>query len=144
MVRSVALAAAVTLTTLAPLAAQAADAPRHPVDHAALMTHAERTPRAARAKATTPPASGTATAPLDTRAGRPIVDVMINGKGPYRFFVDTGASHTVIDSSLTAELGLPVLGETHMGDPSNPFAIRADRVRIDELAVGDARFQGVE
>jgi len=108
------------------------------------MGHDELSPQHAQAKATILPGSGTATAPLDVKMGRPIVDVMINGKGPYRFFVDTGASHTVIDSSLTAELGLPVLGETHMGDPTNPFAIRAERVRIDELKVGDAKFQGVE
>src|SRR5205814_272541 len=84
----------------------------------------------AQARSTLLPAAGVASVPLDVKSGRPVVDVLINGKGPYRFIVDTGASHSVIDSALAKELGLPVLGETHMGDPSNPYAIRAPRVRF--------------
>jgi hypothetical protein len=38
--------------------------------------------------------------------GRPVVEVMLDGKGPYRFIFDTGAAFNVIDSSLGAELGL--------------------------------------
>ena len=62
MVRPVTLAVAVTLATaLAPLAARAADAkdaPKNPVDHAALMAHDELSPKQAQAKATILPASG--------------------------------------------------------------------------------------
>jgi predicted aspartyl protease len=39
-----------------------------------------------------------------------MVDVHINGHGPYHFVVDTGADHTVLASEVAAELGLP-LGE---------------------------------
>ena len=42
--------------------------------------------------------------------GRPGLNVRINGQGPFPFVVDTGASHTVIDSSLGAELSLPAAG----------------------------------
>ncbi|MEJ6022249.1 retropepsin-like aspartic protease [Ramlibacter sp. PS4R-6] len=38
--------------------------------------------------------------------GRPVVEVTINGKGPFKLIVDTGASVTVLDTSLAADLGL--------------------------------------
>jgi predicted aspartyl protease len=35
-----------------------------------------------------------------------LVPVTVNGRGPYDFVVDTGASHVVIDTALADELGL--------------------------------------
>ncbi|UDF02933.1 retroviral-like aspartic protease family protein [Asticcacaulis sp. AND118] len=50
--------------------------------------------------------------PLTLSASKkPIVSVRLNGKGPYRFVVDTGASRTVIRASLAAELGLSSAGQ---------------------------------
>jgi len=122
----------------------AAAAPALAQHHApAGMGKDELDPTAARAKSVVLPASGTGTVAMEIADGRPVVPVMINGKGPFRFIVDTGASHTVIDSSLAAEVGLVKIGETHMGDPANPFAIRADRVVIDRLGVGDFELDGV-
>ena len=40
------------------------------------------------------------------RIGRIIVPVMIDGTGPYRFLVDTGANHSMISPALAARLGL--------------------------------------
>ena len=42
-----------------------------------------------------------------------MVDVHINGHGPYHFVVDTGADHTVLATEVAVELGLP-LGEKVM------------------------------
>ena len=42
---------------------------------------------------------------MELVAGRPVVRLMINGKGPYAFLVSTGAQTTVIDEKLAAELG---------------------------------------
>jgi hypothetical protein len=42
--------------------------------------------------------------PLTFVGGRPVVDVNINGKGPYRFIFDTGAAGTVMSNELAAEL----------------------------------------
>ncbi len=39
-----------------------------------------------------------------------IVDLTINGKGPYPFALDTGASLSLIDLQLAQRLGLPVAG----------------------------------
>ncbi len=38
---------------------------------------------------------------------RMTVPVMINGKGPFKFVIDTGADRTVISTELAAELALP-------------------------------------
>src|SRR5216684_5280116 len=52
------------------------------------------------------PPGGTSVAMGDL-GGRPIVDVSINGTGPYRFILDTRASMTVIADDLKDELALP-------------------------------------
>jgi hypothetical protein len=41
--------------------------------------------------------------------GRPVVDeVWVNGHGPYRFLLDTGATVNLIESDLAKSIGLPV------------------------------------
>jgi hypothetical protein len=51
------------------------------------------------------PEGGTSVAMQDV-GGRPLVELRINGKGPYLFILDTGASHTVIAADVIEELGL--------------------------------------
>ncbi len=51
------------------------------------------------------PAEGASVLMLDI-GGRPMVEAKINGKGPYLFILDTGATNTVIDSGLVDELSL--------------------------------------
>src|SRR5581483_6320168 len=51
------------------------------------------------------PAKG-ATFPMLSAGGRPAANVRINGKGPFLFIIDTGATRTVIDPSLAGELSL--------------------------------------
>ena len=122
------LAVAVALT-VAPLAAHAAA--RHTDDPPVRPAH------------TLLAAGDTASAPLDLRMGQPIVEVTLNGKGPYRMFLDTGASTTVLDSTLAAELGLKSEGKTRIGDPADPQAIEADRVTLESMRIGTAEFTGV-
>jgi len=72
--------------------------------------------------------------------GRPVVEVGIDGKGPFPFVLDTGAGGTVLGSDLASELALPEAGETRIGDPINPHAITDKRVRIGRLTLGGATF----
>src|SRR5262249_46769201 len=88
-------------------------------------------------------AGATVSVRLDLSMGQPVVDVILNGKGPFRMFLDTGAGTTVLDQSLATELGLQPVAQTRLGDPANPQAILADVVTIDTLRIGGALFRGV-
>lgn len=97
----------------------------------------------ARPSRTLLPAGTTISIPLDLSMGQPVVDVFLDGKGPFRMFLDTGAGTTVLDQSLAKELGLKPKGHTRIGDPANPEAILADVVTLDTLRIGGAAFAGV-
>jgi hypothetical protein len=74
--------------------------------------------------------------PMGDFGGRPVVDVTIAGKGPYRFLVDTGASDTVIDESIQQELGLSAVAGVAMHGGGG-------LAKIDVLSVGGASLKGV-
>lgn len=81
---------------------------------------------------------GGVTLPMELFAGKPVVEVKINGQGPFRLFLDTGAGATVLDQDLADELKLTPDGTTRLGDPSNPQAIEAKRNQIAKLELGGA------
>ncbi|MEX2572174.1 MAG: retropepsin-like aspartic protease [Gemmatimonadota bacterium] len=72
-----------------------------------------------------------------------LVPVHINGNGPYRFVLDTGATLTCVENELAAELELP--------EPAGQIAVGAGvaeasqmrLVTIDSLRVGEARAEGL-
>ena len=70
--------------------------------------------------------------------GRPVVEVTINGSGPYRFVLDTGATISVIDPRLTQELGLPEAKGVR-----DTTGHARTLVRARELRIGDAELRGV-
>jgi predicted aspartyl protease len=49
------------------------------------------------------------------RLGRVVAPVSVNGQGPFRFIVDTGANRSVVSQALAEQLGLPLngSGEVH-------------------------------
>lgn len=74
------------------------------------------------------------------RIGRILAPVMVNGRGPFKFMVDTGASYSTVSPELAQTLGL---------EPSDdyPFIVngvtgsaRAPSVPIDSLKAGDLQF----
>ena len=71
-------------------------------------------------------------------SNKPVVEVKINGKGPFKFFLDTGAGVTVFSQELADELKLVADGTRKVGDPANPQAIEAKKNNIDKLEIGDA------
>jgi hypothetical protein len=59
--------------------------------------------------------AATTTVTLQMRDGRPVVDgVMVNGHGPFRFMVDTGATLNTIDPKLAQSVGLAVTFHTQL------------------------------
>ncbi|MBX9747562.1 MAG: aspartyl protease family protein [Hyphomonadaceae bacterium] len=76
------------------------------------------------------------------RAGRVVAPVYVNGEGPFRFIVDTGANRSVISARLAERLGLVSSGEAlvHSVHGSAP----APLVRVDALRYGALNFPGGE
>ena len=84
---------------------------------------------------------GGVTIPMQDRGGRPVVDVKINGKGPYRFVLDTGAVTTVVSDELSRELSLtPPAGVqvASVGDGPAPAI-----VVIHDLRIGKVMLEGM-
>jgi len=58
-------------------------------------------------------------AQMEVTRGRPYVMVTINGKGPFRFIVDTGTGgDAIITSELAQQLDLPLAGQARLNDPT--------------------------
>jgi aspartyl protease len=59
-----------------------------------------------------------------------LVPVTINGKGPYAFALDTGASQSLVDSQVAHALRVPVTGaKTRIAGVASISKVRAIRVR---------------
>ena len=69
--------------------------------------------------------------------GRVVVPVKINGRGPYRFIVDTGANHSTISPELVRELGLKTDTQALVTLDGITGASQVTYVSIDRLQAGD-------
>jgi predicted aspartyl protease/Flp pilus assembly protein TadD len=84
------------------------------------------------------------TVKFDLLRHRPFVNVMINGKGPLRFVVDTGASLSVLSDAAAARLGIkPVArgGKARAVGGSGTFPIIYGV--LDSMAIGDVRIDAI-
>ena len=73
---------------------------------------------------------------------RMTVEVQVNGRGPYRFLVDSGADTSVVGVRIARNLQLPA------GSPAMLHAMTAsgpvNRVMVDELSFGNSRIRNLE
>ncbi|HEL4266283.1 TPA: aspartyl protease family protein [Stenotrophomonas maltophilia] len=80
--------------------------------------------------------------PFDIVDGRIHVQVQVNGSGPYRFAIDTGASGMArADARLVRQLALPADASTRHSDGVQ--TAWADTVRINALTLGGLRHSDV-
>lgn len=92
---------------------------------------------------TTTLAETTVRIPFDSSRRYIAVQVELNGRGPFDFHVDTYASsQACIDRKLVERLGLKRVGSALNSDGSGKL-VRTSLVRIDELVLGGATFEGV-
>jgi predicted aspartyl protease len=76
--------------------------------------------------------------------GMPVVSAMVNGRGPYRFGVDTGAAgYLRVSPALAQTLGLEQVGEVRAGDPSGRNPVLLPLYRVDSVALGGLTYSGV-
>jgi predicted aspartyl protease len=77
----------------------------------------------------------------EERRTRLFVDVLVNGKGPYSFLVDSGADRSVIGAGLAERLGLPVDANVMVRGMAGTSP--ATTVLIDTLSIGSNRINDI-
>jgi predicted aspartyl protease len=70
------------------------------------------------------------------------VEVKINGRGPYRFVVDSGADTSVVGLRIARDLQLP-LGTPAVLNATTARSI-VDRVKVAELSIGSSTFRDLQ
>lgn len=81
--------------------------------------------------------------PMDLSLNRPIIEIFINKKGPYRFIFDTGASGNIIDKELASLLDLKEIGKVEVGTPGSDKTSSAPQVSISEIKVSDQTLSNI-
>lgn len=70
------------------------------------------------------------------------IDVRVNGKGPFRFVVDTGAVRSVLSESVARELDLPTESVVKVAGVSGVYPTRT--VSVHEIAFGSVKHADLE
>ncbi len=78
--------------------------------------------------------------PLRDRIGRIWAPVLINGRGPYRLVLDTGASHSAIIAEVADSLGIPVsdFANVRVSGVTGSAIVRSipvERLEVGELSI---------
>jgi hypothetical protein len=85
------------------------------------------------------------TVPMRFHEAQPLIEVKVNGQGPFKFLFDTGAAgHGRISSDLASRLGLKESGEVVAGDPSGQGQQTVKLVGVDSISIGEAEFRNLE
>ena len=83
--------------------------------------------------------------PMQFRGSMPVIEVSVNGKGPFLFAIDTGAQGEArADSSLVQRLQLPKVNEGVVGDGSNRNSRKVDVIQFETLAIGSLKFRNIQ
>jgi predicted aspartyl protease len=81
---------------------------------------------------------------MDVVHDKPYVTATVNGRGPFRFVVDTGTGgQALVTPELADALGLQAVGQAHLNDPSGLGGKSAPMVLIESLNVAGVEFRGV-
>lgn len=82
---------------------------------------------------------GPAAVPLSIDGkGGVVVEVQVNGAGPFRFLLDTGAARSVVADDLAAALGAPAVAKTDVvssGGSETRLVVRLDSIRLSSVKV---------
>jgi aspartyl protease len=81
--------------------------------------------------------NSTVAAPLQMRGLMPVVEVTLNGQGPFFFMIDTGAGMQAdVDVSVAQRLNLRANGRVLSGDPSGVNDREVSTAMIDSVKIG--------
>lgn len=89
--------------------------------------------------------TGVHTAAMEITHGKPYVMVTINGRGPFRFIIDTGTGgDAIVTTEMASLLDLPAAGEARLNDPTGKGGQSAPLRRIDHLQVAGVDFYAIK
>lgn len=71
-----------------------------------------------------------------------LLPVEVNGQGPFKFILDTGAGTSLLSTELGQQLGVKILGSKE--GQSAGGAISVSLAKVNSLAVGSARLKNLE
>ncbi len=77
----------------------------------------------------------------EQKRSRLFLGVKVNGQGPFRFVVDSGADRSVVGAALAAKLALPSEGGGVLRSMAGNSQVSL--VRIDTLAIGQSIIDGI-
>ena len=81
--------------------------------------------------------------PFTKLLGLLFTEVRINGQGPYRFLIDTGATQTVITEKLATKLGLKKISTNIMHGVGGEGKVDSPVFRVDSVKVGDVTLKNL-
>ena len=76
------------------------------------------------------------------RIGRIWAPVYINGKGPFRLVLDTGANHSAVTANVAAVLGIPLRPESSIMLRGVTGSASVPTIAVENLIVGDLDIEG--
>lgn len=79
--------------------------------------------------------------PLELTSHRPVLELTIDGKGPFRFLFDTGSSTNIIKDGLDVELGLEVVGADSLRTPGSDDFLVSNRVKAPGVRISNTDIQ---
>ncbi len=78
-------------------------------------------------------------APMDVSSGRPMVEIMINGQGPFQFIVDTGMPKGgMINAAIIEALNVESVGQREINSPLGGAPVSSDLYQVDTISIGGA------
>lgn len=78
------------------------------------------------------------------RVGRIVAPVMVNGRGPFRFMVDTGANRSLISTELADRLGLDHASAQRVVMNGVTGSASVPAVQVDEIKAGELVLKGLQ
>jgi len=82
---------------------------------------------------------------MDLSRHVPVIEAKVNGKGPFRFAVDSGFGAAMeVSPALAQKLALPVVGEAIGGDPSGKNQRKMRMFHVESVDIGEVHFGQVD
>jgi CubicO group peptidase (beta-lactamase class C family)/predicted aspartyl protease len=89
--------------------------------------------------------SGPVDIPMTFERHVPVIEAKLNGKGPFKFEVDTGFGGMIeVSPALAQQLAMPVVGEAVTGDPTGRAPKKVRVMRAESFDVDKVHFGGVD